>query len=322
MSGNLSEVLLVGAGYMAREYAKVLTGLNYSFQVVGRGEESAKKFEIETGHAVLRGGIDNYLQRMGMNLPPYCIVAVRVEQIADVCCALLRYGAKKILLEKPGSFSLEEMMMMSDLAKEKQAEVSIAYNRRFYASTRAARKIIEEDGGVVSFQFEFTEWIHRLLGFKKNSTWVHKIFIGNSSHVLDLAFFLGGRPKEINCYSKPSIDNYDCCMAFAGAGRTEKDALFSYNANWEAPGRWGVEVLTAKHRLIFRPLEKLQIQKMKSVIVEEAVVDYTLDELYKPGLCLEVKAFLKRDDNFRDLCSLDEQIENVKLYGKFIVTVQ
>ena len=50
MSDNLKiEVLLIGAVYMAVEYAKVLKGLNKKFITVGRGEESAKKFELATG---------------------------------------------------------------------------------------------------------------------------------------------------------------------------------------------------------------------------------------------------------------------------------
>ena len=318
MSDNLSEVLLVGAGSMAREYAKVLTGLGRSFEVVGRGEKSAKAFEQETGHAVLRGGIEKYLQSNEGKVPSHCIIAVRVEQHAEVCCALLRHGAKKILLEKPGSFCLEDMKRMRELAEANGAEVNIAYNRRFYASTRAARRLIAEDGGVVSFQFEFTEWLHRFPAFEKTKECVWSIFFGNSTHVLDMAFFLGGRPREMTCYRRSAEDNTTCPMAFAGAGTTEAGALFSYHADWEAPGRWWVEILTRRHRFIFRPMEKLQVQQLRSIKVEEAEVDYSLDEVYKPGVYLEAKAFLEHDENYADLCSLDEQIRNVEIYEKFV----
>ena len=42
------------------------------------------------------------------------------------------------------------------------------------------------------------------------------------------------------------------CVAalVAGAGVTENGALFSYHANWEAPGRWSVEIMTKKRRLM------------------------------------------------------------------------
>lgn len=317
MSDNVSEVLLVGAGAMAREYAKVLTGLGRSFAVVGRGEKSARSFQQETGHAVLRGGIESYLQSAQGKVPSHCIIAVRVEQLAEVCCSLLRHGAKKILLEKPGSFHLKDMRMMAELARANGAEISIAYNRRFYAATRAARKMIAEDGGVVSFQFEFTEWLHNFPSFERTKDCVWSIFFGNSTHVLDMAFFLGGWPQEINCYSRPAVENPECTMAFAGAGRTEQGALFSYHADWEAPGRWWVEILTRKRRYVFRPMEKLQVQQLRSVKLEEVELDYSLDEAYKPGVYLETKAFLEHDENFADLCTLDEQMRNVELYGRF-----
>ena len=71
-----------------------------------------------------------------------------------------------------------------------------------------------------------------------------------------------------------------------------KNALFSYHANWEAPGRWSVEILTPKHRLYFKPMETLQIQEIGSVAVNPVQIDDTLDKEFKPGLYLQVKSFL------------------------------
>lgn len=318
MSDNMTDVLLVGAGYMSKEYARVLNGLGRSFQVVGRGEDSAKVFEQETGHAVIRGGIEKYLEENTSNLPSVCIIAVWAEQHAEVCKMLMEHGAKRILMEKPGSFCRSDMKELRSMSEARGVEVRIAYNRRFYASVRAARKGIVEDGGVTSFNFEFTEWLHKVPRFEKNGECVWKLFLGNSSHVLDTAFFLGGRPEEISCFSKAFGIDPDYRTAFVGAGRTETGALFNYQANWEAPGRWSVELLTRKHRFIFRPMEKLQVQQLQSIKVEEAEVDYSLDEAYKPGVYLETKAFLEHDENYADICTLEEQIRNVEIYEKFI----
>ena len=86
--------------------------------------------------------------------------------------------------------------------------------------------------------------------------------MANSTHVVDLAFFLGGAPEKISSYVGGKLDWHPNGSIFSGAGITKNNTLFSYNANWEAPGRWGVEVITNKSRLILRPLEKLQIQKI------------------------------------------------------------
>ncbi len=311
----MKDVLLVGAGYMAKEYAKVLHGLKSSFVVVGRSEESARRFEQEIGESVVQGGLSAFIAGQAV-IPSYAIVAVGIKALYENVMTLLQAGVKHILLEKPGSLRLEEFQKMADAAKDQGAEVSIAYNRRFYASTRAAKGYIEEDGGVASFNFEFTEWLHVFEEQGRLQDILPYLFLANSSHVADLAFFLGGKPTEISCYRKEAAQWKGIYTSFAGAGKTKTGSLFNYQANWEAPGRWSVEIMTNKRRLIFRPLEKLQIQQMKSVKVDFAEIDYTLDEMYKPGLYLETQAFLNHTSMAKDLCSLDEQLNIFSVYQR------
>ena len=64
MSNNLkkfNKVLVVGSGYMATEYAKVLTGLNVEYEVVGRGVSNCEKMESEFSVKVHSGGIECFL---------------------------------------------------------------------------------------------------------------------------------------------------------------------------------------------------------------------------------------------------------------------
>ena len=59
MSNHVSKKIgLIGAGYMAVEYAKVLDALDVRYEVIGRGQESAEKFQRETGHPVIVGGLE------------------------------------------------------------------------------------------------------------------------------------------------------------------------------------------------------------------------------------------------------------------------
>ena len=58
----MKEIVLIGTGPMALDYAKVLTSLEIKFKVIGRGEESALKFESQTGIKPIIGGIDSFLQ--------------------------------------------------------------------------------------------------------------------------------------------------------------------------------------------------------------------------------------------------------------------
>lgn len=306
----MSKVWLVGLGTIALDYAKVLKALAVDYVAIGRGSHNAKKFEEETGHPAIIGGVEAYIAT-NPEKPSHVIIDVNLEALSEVTESVLNFGVRNILLEKPGVYHPSEINKLIILENKNKANIYIAYNRRFYASTLKAEEIIIQDGGVSSFLFEFTEWGHLMKElYKESHSKTNYLFLTNSTHVVDLAFFLGGNPKKLVTFSKGEVDWHLSNTVFSGAGITEKDALFSYHANWEAPGRWSVEVLTPKHRLYFKPMETLQIQEIGSVAVTPVQLDNTLDKEFKPGLYLQVKSFLEgKTERF---CSLQEQKEMIE----------
>lgn len=311
---KMNTIWLLGAGIMARDYIKVLDGLDKEFLIIGRSEQSAKECEKSIDCEVIRGGLQQFLQTRP-KLASYAIVSVGVASLYETTKELLEYGVNNILVEKPGALHKNEFENLSNTAQRCSANVLIAYNRRFYASVVKAQEIIKQDGGVISFHFEFTEWAHVIQGLQKGEGVKEKWFLANSTHVVDLAFHLGGKPKEIATFMSGSLEWHPASSNFSGAGISEGDALFSYQANWESAGRWGVEILTKEHRLIFRPMEKLQIQKRGTIAQEfDKTVDYSMDEDYKPGLYLQTKNFL--DNNFTKISTLDEQKNMLDVYNQ------
>ncbi len=310
----MSKIWLIGAGGMAQDYVKVLDGLKEDFIVIGRGEDSAKNFHKITGYPVVAGGLEKFLST-SPQIPGHCIVSVGVEKLYETTKQLLEYGVKNILVEKPASMYKKQFIEIVSLSKKYGANVIIAYNRRFYASVSKAQEIINKDGGVTSLNFEFTEWAHVIEPLKKAEGVKETWFLGNSTHVVDLAFYLGGKPKEICTFTNGGLSWHPTASNFSGAGISEKGALFNYQANWESAGRWSVEILTKEHRLIFRPMEKLQIQKRGSVLQEfDESIDYTFDEEYKPGLFIQTKKFFNND--FENMCTIEEQCEMIDIYNK------
>lgn len=304
-------IWIVGTGLMAKEYARVLLNLETRFIAIGRGEINCKNFEEEFNVETFRNGLKAFLD-FNPAKPDGVIVAVSIESLSETTHLLLDYGINNILLEKPGVGSPQEVIDLSDSAETKNANVLIGYNRRFYASVLKAQEIIEEDGGLVSFNFEFTEWSHVICNLKKHKLEHNYWFLGNSTHVIDTAFFLGGLPKELTSFVKGGTDWHPSSSIFAGAGITRSGALFSYQANWEAPGRWVLELITKKSRLILKPFEKLFIQRIGSVSVEEIELDDSLDKNFKPGLYLQTKAFIMGE--FSRFCKLEEQKYNIENY--------
>ena len=306
------KVLLIGTGYIGLEYTKVLKDLNVKFTIIGNSVNSCTKFERDTGIKVQDGGIEKFIKNNKID-DYYVINAVNAEKLYQTTKLLLENNAKNILVEKPASLYKKEIEHLYELSKDKNSNVFVAYNRRFYASTLKAKEIIENDGGVASFNFEFTEWSHEIEKLDKPKEVLERWFMANSTHVVDLAFYLGGTPKEISCYTSGSLSWHPSASVFSGSGVSENGALFSYFANWESAGRWSVEILTKNNKLIFRPMEKLQIQKKDTIKQEFVEVDYGLDEKYKPGLFLQTKMFINNNISI-DLCKIEEQMVRFKIY--------
>lgn len=309
----MSKVWLIGAGTMAQSYIKVLNSLGQNFEVITRSKETARKCKESSDCEVISGGLEAFLDS-NPDLPTHAIVAVSVEYLYEMAMQLLDYGVKNILLEKPGALYKHQLEELNKNSKIKKANILIAYNRRFFASTLKAQEIISQDGGVTSFNFEFTEWAHRINPEGRNSEVLEKWFLGNSTHVVDLAFYLGGKPKEICSFSSGSLSWHSSASNFSGAGISENGVLFSYQANWESAGRWSVEILTRENKLIFRPMEKLQIQKKGTINQEFVEIDYSLDDKYKHGIYLQTKNFL--ENNFDGMCLIEEQYEMIDVYNK------
>ena len=310
-------ILLVGAGPMAVQYAKVLQGMEKPFVVVGRSQQSADAFNTQVGVQPLTGGVENFFP--SVQPITHAIVAVSVEQLEYSSTYLLNKGVKHLLVEKPGAMTLEAIERIQVLAHSLGASIYIAYNRRFLSSVIKARELIEEDGGVTSFNFEITEWSDTVQKIPKAEGVKENWFFANTSHVTDLAFYLGGKPRQMATFTAGDLPWHSRAARFAGAGETTDGALFSYSGDWEAPGRWAVEILTRSRRFIFKPLEKLQAQRINTVTVETVEVDSRLDVDYKPGLYLQVEHFLTLEKT--GLCTLEEHLENSKLYARIAAYV-
>lgn len=314
----MEKIILIGAGPMAISYAEVLLAKNKTFIVVGRGEESSKTFEKQTGVSPFRGGLEAFL---GSNdvAGALAIVATGTETLLASTLALLDAGVSRILVEKPAALSIRQLFDSEFKLSEFSERVYVAYNRRFYASVFETQRLVNEDGGLLTLNFEFTEWAHKIAPLVKAAGVKENWFFANSTHVIDLAFFLAGKPKDWGAYSKAGTLDWHEKSNFVGAGTTEKDILFSYMSNWESAGRWGIEVLTANRRIYLRPMEELFIQNKGSIQIEEHKFDDSLDKAFKPGVYKQLEAFLMGNDsrllNVRDhliMCKIYEKMLGVK----------
>jgi predicted dehydrogenase len=307
----MTTVLVLGAGPIAVEYSKILVALGHTPVVVGRGAARCESFTQETGITAEAGGFEAYFAK-GAPKAQAAIIAVGEAHLGAAARAAMDAGIRRILVEKPGGLDSADIRAVAQKAKATGSDVRVAYNRRFLASTNRAREIIAEDGGVASFCFEFTEWSHRIEPIEKEAGVKENWFLQNSSHVVDMAFDLAGWPAEMSSYVTGKL-SWHPHARYSGAGKTKDDSVFSYFADWQAPGRWWVEILTRKRRLVFKPLESLSVQPLGSVAVNPETIDTALDTAHKPGFYLQTKAFMEAPES---LMSIAEQAGHLAIYGQ------
>ncbi|MDH4469323.1 MAG: hypothetical protein QE271_14790 [Bacteriovoracaceae bacterium] len=245
--------------------------------------------------------------------PDRAIIAVTENELTNTLELAIERGIKSILIEKPGSFKMEDIKILLEKSKKVGGKIFIGYNRRFLSSVEKAKKIIAQDGGVTSFHFEFTEWGHVIAPLVKGEGVKEEWLYHNSSHIIDLSFYLAqGIPVKMTSVVGGKIDWHPAGSIFTGTGIIDNGAIFTYHSNWCAPGRWGIELMTKNHRLILRPVEKLQLQKIGEVKIEFVDIDDAIDKEHKPGYFKQVESFLNEDE--RQFCMLEEQDKMIKTY--------
>lgn len=319
MSDNLIEnrVLLIGTGPMAVEYAKVLQGQGVNFQVIGRGITSADAFFNATGKKPITGGLQNFLENVESTNNTFAIIATGTEVLVDCLRMLIKKSITNILIEKPAAVSVDELNSKKDIFLPFSDSIFVAYNRRFYASVLEAEKLIEEDGGLQAMNFEFTEWTHKIDPAKKVKAVLNNWFFANSTHVVDLAFFLAGKPVNWSTYTKSGTLDWHDKTIFSGAGITDKAVVFSYLSHWESAGRWGIELLTRKNKIYLKPLEGILVQPKGTITPQDHVFDNSFDQEYKPGLYKQVEAFLNGDSS--RFITIGQQLDmGLEVYSKML----
>ena len=251
---------------MAKQYYLSLLRLKEPVTVLGRSEDSVLRFNEEMNAQALPGSLQKNKEKLKDQCWKTVFIAVNEEQIAPCLSELQSLKVENIIIEKPGASSFEECQALSQkfVLSSSSPRYWIAYNRRFYASVQKIKKLVQNDGGILAAQFDFTELSDKIrsLSFphSKLKNW---IFL-NSSHVIDLAFFIIGEPQFLESFNRGNKSWHDSGDYFSGSGVSQRGIPFHYASHWDAPGRWSVEILTQKNRYFLSPLEELQRQQRNS----------------------------------------------------------
>ncbi|MEP4099179.1 Gfo/Idh/MocA family oxidoreductase, partial [Paraglaciecola sp.] len=283
------------------------------FSIVCQSEQTANEVQQEFNVPSFSGGLINHLTFNSQKYQ-YCIIALPIDILAENCKKVIEHNIPNILVEKPLSLDLEVIENIKKAAEMFKTKVYVAYNRRFFTSVSKLQKMAISDGGIRSLNFEFTEWVDKIDWQNKSKKLIDNWLIANSSHIIDLAFYLAGEPKKLSAY-RVIADKCETLPLtpdrYTGAGITHSNVLFSYQANWDGPGRWSVECCSQNYRFLLSPLEKLQIIKRNKVVSEHVEIDDSYDKKFKPGFYRQVDAFLNDKSG---LMTLEQQHNRFSVY--------
>jgi len=218
---------------------------------------------------------------------------------------------KNILIEKPGSLYYQELEEITKYIKNEN--IRIGYNRLAYPNFFKLKQLIEDDDGITSCRFTFTERISNIDFGKKNSSVYNRWGISNSLHVITMAMELMGMPKEIYPHQYGRLEWHESGSIFVGSGISEKGIPFSYHADWGSGGRWGIEVNTKKNSYQLIPLEDLFVSPKNEGAWKKVNFDLAFPDL-KQGIAEEIAIMLEENSQHKDiLLSLEKAIKYNKL---------
>jgi predicted dehydrogenase len=281
-------VLIIGSGYIAREYVIALLKLKVKdITILGKSEKNLKKFKEFSNVKIICGGYEKNLSKIKKK--DLVIITTPIEKLMDAAIKVIENGHDRILIEKPGSIFKNDLIKLEQLIKKQK--VRIAYNRFFYPSFHKLKLLSDKDGGITSCKFDFTEWLHTI-GVEKLDNQICKRWgISNSLHVISMALELIGMPKEMNSFQSGNLEWHPTGSIFVGSGISQKKIPFSYHANWGGGGRWGIEVITKSNIYRLTPLEKLFVSKKDSTEWKEVSLQPAFSNV-KEGIAEEVATML------------------------------
>jgi predicted dehydrogenase len=286
-------VLIIGSGFMARQYCSALSKMNVkNVIIISKSKDKVQSLSNEFGFKYLFGGYEKHLDNA--ELQDLVIITTPVNLLISIANKAIDCGQKNILVEKPGSIYYEELL---SLEKKSTSRIKIAYNRLVYPNYCKLKELVEQEGGITSCRYTITERVNTI-NFKKDVSDVYeKLGISNSLHVISMAHELIGMPREIETKQFGKLDWHPSGSVFVGSGITKKDIPFSYHADWESAGRWGIEIMTKKNAYRLIPLENLFVCKKGSFEWKEVQFKIPYPDV-KQGISEEIALMFNPDKDF------------------------
>lgn len=247
---------VIGYGNMGRQYVKALSALRVGrIRVCSRSEEPLRELKGAGGVTTIAGGFQQ------LDAKPLQgelgIVATPIADLVQASEHLVALGCKQILIEKPVSLRSSRILQLAEEFEKERVDAVCAYNRVAYPSFLETRAVTNEEGGITSCTYTFTEFVNRIRPGLFPDDEMARWGIANSLHVMSMAHGLIGLPAVWKSHRSGLLPWHSTGAVFVGSGVSDRGISFAYHADWGSTCRWSVEVHTTHSSYRLCPLEKL-----------------------------------------------------------------
>ena len=307
------KVAIIGAGYMAKEHIRAFQDIK-NVEISGiysRTYIKAESLAINTNIKYVAKSIEELYNNTNANI---VIIAVNVDKIFEVSLECFKYPWV-CLIEKPAGYNLNEAKLLNQYAIEQNKQVFVALNRRHYSSTN---KALSELNSIVS---------PRIVKILDQEDIKDPIRIGHPSHIIDNWMYANSIHliDYFNIFCRGNLLNvtheveWNSINPFYMLTKLEYDTgdLGIYEAVWNAPSPWSVNIITKEKRVEMSPLEKVYTQDYGSRVKNELEIDQW-DIKFKPGLRLQAQLLIDSLNGMEsnNLPTLSDSIDTMTLINK------
>lgn len=303
------KIAIIGAGYMAEEYLRILSYKKIECEAIYsrtyiKSKLLKKKYNIKKIYKNLNDlKLDKKINAL--------IIAVNEVSTADILNEL-NISTYKILCEKPVGVDYNQTKKL--ISKIKNNYFYVGLNRRFYSSNIEAKKIINMKKGKRFITIRDQQFQNSRINFVNKN-----VMYCNSVHLVDY-INLYARGKIVKIQRLKKLNDYKFSENITRLVFSSKDEVL-YHCNWNSPGLWSVNIIQKNQRCEMKPLENLIQEKIikgkrKRILFKTAQIDNN----FKPGLFLQVNEYLKMLANKRHkLVNLKDYFKTVEIIKKIYV---
>jgi predicted dehydrogenase len=303
-------VAVVGAGATAREHLRAFRDVP-GVELAGICSRSRSKAEAIAAEFGLPAVCQSLGDLAAQARPDLVVIAVTIPATRAVCMEALGHDWA-LLIEKPLGVDLAEAIDIAAHARSHKRRAYVAFNRRFYASSRWVKAGLDAIPGRRFIRIQDQEDVVAAAADGHAKAVLDNWMFANSIHLIDMMRYFARSPVRDVRIARPWTNVRDFQDVIVAVDYENGDSGL-YEGIWNAQGPWAVTVTTPDRRFEMRPVESAFYQNRNDRTPMPMTAD-PLDSRYKPGFYLQaVEAVKAARGEAAALADLDDALATMRL---------